>query len=87
MPSLSEIIVGTARLRPIRIQPTTGGVVAELTGPGALPLIDATFDGDAQVELWTAGRSPRAMTVTGITMAGATTRVTLTDTHARIAVN
>lgn len=83
----SEIIVGTSRLRPIRIEVTTGGVVAELSGPGLLPLIDATFDGDARVELWTAGRAPRAMTVTGIAMRGATTHVTLTDTGARVRVN
>jgi len=83
----SELIVGTARVRPVRIETTGTGIVAELSGAGLLTVVDATFDGDAMIELWTAGHAPRSMTVTGIDMGGATTLVTLTDTARPVMVN
>lgn len=77
-----ELIVGTQRVTPEALEVIEGGVIARLSGAGLLSVLDATFGGQASVEVWAAGLHPRAMAVTQIAMQGTTTLVTFAATGA-----
>lgn len=71
-----ELIAGNARVVPSEIEAIPGGIVARLSGAGFRALLDATFGGQGTVEL----RSHEGlcqMTVSQISMQGASTLVTL----------
>lgn len=82
-----ELIVGTCRVTPVSVDVFDGGVVARLSGPGLLSVLDAAMIGDGAVQLWTQGASLRPLMVTEIAMQGGTTLVTFEDAPAPISVN
>ncbi|HBD91644.1 MAG TPA: hypothetical protein DEF16_00500 [Gemmobacter sp.] len=82
-----ELIVGTLRVMPVSLDAFDGGVVARLSGPGLLSVLDAAFAGDAAIQLWSSGTLPRAMMVTEIAMQGGSTLVTLEDAPAPLRLN
>lgn len=84
---LSELIVGSLRVMPVSLDPFEGGVVARLSGPGLVSVLDAAFHGDGAVQLWSHGAQPRAMLVTEIAMQGGSTLVTLQDAPVAIRLN
>lgn len=83
----SELIVGTLRVMPVSLDSFDGGVVARLSGPGLISVLDAAFAGDAAIQLWSSGTLPRAMMVTEIAMQGGSTLVTLEDAPAALRLN
>ena len=82
-----ELIVGTERVVPSDLQEIDGLLIAELSGPGLMSVLDATFGGASPVEIWGFGTTPKSMAVVEIAMQGATTRVTFEETGRKISVN
>lgn len=87
MPLSPELIVGTRRVIPVSLDSFEGGVVARLSGPGLISVLDAAMIGDGAVQLLTDGARLRPLMVTEIAMQGGSTLVTLQDADRPIAVN
>lgn len=82
-----ELIVGSKRVVPTELREINGRLVAELSGSGLMSVLDATFGGEASVEVWAFGQAPKPMWVVEIAMNGGNTVVTFEDAGRKISIN
>ncbi|OCX64580.1 hypothetical protein BFP70_11145 [Thioclava sp. SK-1] len=77
-----QLIIATQAFADVPLRRISGGYQAELAGPALKHLVDASFGG-ASIEVLEHDRTPQALNVTEIQMAGRTTRVTLMSCGAK----
>lgn len=86
-PASPAFIVGTSRITPVSMKDFDGGIVAQLSGPGLIRVLDAAMIGDGAIQLWTEGAALRPLQVIEIAMQGTSTLVTFEDAVTPIAMN
>ncbi len=72
-----ELIIGNTRVLAAELELIEGGMVAKLSGDALKSVLNATFGGQASVEVWGEGLGARPMSVAEIEMHGASSTVTL----------